>query len=60
MNQLARTLLQLARYEKQAIRFAWCREFSQDTLAEMVGTTRSRIDRGPARLRHDVEGFRPK
>ena len=43
-KRLARTLLLLARYGKGDNRSACCRPISQETLAEMVGTTRSRVN----------------
>ena len=43
-KRLARTLLLLARYRKQAIPVRMVPKISQDTLAEMVGTTRSRVN----------------
>ena len=43
-KRLARTLLLLARYGKQAIPVRMVPKISQDTLAEMVGTTRSRVN----------------
>ena len=43
-KRLARTLLLLARYGKQAIPGRMVPKISQDTLAEMVGTTRSRVN----------------
>jgi CRP/FNR family transcriptional regulator, cyclic AMP receptor protein len=43
-KRLARTLLLLARYGKQPIPGRMVPKISQDTLAEMVGTTRSRVN----------------
>ena len=43
-KRLARTLLLLARYGKQPIPVRMVPKISQDTLAEMVGTTRSRVN----------------
>ena len=43
-KRLARTLLLLARYGEPEARIARCRRVSQETLAEMVGTTRSRVN----------------
>ena len=43
-KRLARTLLLLARYGKQAVPVRVVPKISQDTLAEMVGTTRSRVN----------------
>ena len=43
-KRLARTLLLLARYGKQAKPTRVVPEISQETLAEMVGTTRSRVN----------------
>jgi CRP/FNR family cyclic AMP-dependent transcriptional regulator len=43
-KRLARTLLQLARYGKQDIPARVVPKISQKTLAEMVGTTRSRVN----------------
>jgi CRP-like cAMP-binding protein len=43
-KRLARTLLLLARYGKQAIPVRMVPKISQDTLADMVGTTRSRVN----------------
>ncbi len=43
-KRLARTLLLLARYGKDDEPHAVLREVSQETLAEMVGTTRSRVN----------------
>jgi CRP/FNR family transcriptional regulator, cyclic AMP receptor protein len=43
-KRLARTLLLLARYGKQAVPVRMVPKISQDTLAEMVGTTRSRVN----------------
>ncbi len=43
-KRLARTLLLLARYGTQAIPVRMVPKISQDTLAEMVGTTRSRVN----------------
>jgi len=43
-KRLARTLLLLARYGKQTIPVRTVPQISQETLAEMVGTTRSRVN----------------
>jgi CRP/FNR family cyclic AMP-dependent transcriptional regulator len=43
-KRLARTLLLLARYGKEDKPHAVLREVSQETLAEMIGTTRSRVN----------------
>ena len=43
-KRLARTLLLLARYGKQEKPIRMVPEISQETLAEMVGTTRSRVN----------------
>jgi CRP-like cAMP-binding protein len=43
-KRLARTLLLLARYGKQAKQVRTLPKISQETLAEMVGTTRSRVN----------------
>ena len=43
-KRLARTLLLLARYGKQAKPIRMVPTISQETLAEMVGTTRSRVN----------------
>jgi CRP/FNR family transcriptional regulator, cyclic AMP receptor protein len=43
-KRLARTLLLLARYGKQDLPFRIVPKISQETLAEMVGTTRSRVN----------------
>jgi CRP/FNR family cyclic AMP-dependent transcriptional regulator len=43
-KRLARTLLLLARYGKDDQPHAVLREVSQETLAEMIGTTRSRVN----------------
>jgi len=43
-KRLARTLLLLARYEKQDQQKRVLPKISQETLAEMVGTTRSRVN----------------
>jgi CRP-like cAMP-binding protein len=43
-KRLARTLLLLARYGTQAVPVRMVPKISQDTLAEMVGTTRSRVN----------------
>jgi CRP/FNR family transcriptional regulator, cyclic AMP receptor protein len=43
-KRLARTLLLLARYGKQDTPFRVVPKISQETLAEMVGTTRSRVN----------------
>ena len=43
-KRLARTLLLLARYGKQAKPTRVGTQISQETLAEMVGTTRSRVN----------------
>ena len=43
-KRLARTLLLLARYGKQVVPVRVVPTISQDTLAEMVGTTRSRVN----------------
>ena len=43
-KRLARTLLLLARYGKQAKPVRMVPKISQETLAEMVGTTRSRVN----------------
>src|ERR1043165_3905220 len=43
-KRLARTLLLLARYGKQTSPVRMVPKISQDTLAEMVGTTRSRVN----------------
>jgi len=43
-KRLARTLLLLARYGKDDRPHAVLREVSQETLAEMIGTTRSRVN----------------
>ena len=43
-KRLARTLLLLARYGKQDKPVRVVPKISQDTLAEMVGTTRSRVN----------------
>jgi CRP-like cAMP-binding protein len=43
-KRLARTLLLLARYGKQDAPHRVLPKFSQETLAEMVGTTRSRVN----------------
>ena len=43
-KRLARTLLLLARYGKQAKPTRVVPKISQETLAEMVGTTRSRVN----------------
>jgi CRP/FNR family transcriptional regulator, cyclic AMP receptor protein len=43
-KRLARTLLLLARYEKQAKPVRMVPKISQETLAEMIGTTRSRVN----------------
>ena len=43
-KRLARTLLLLARYGKQSLPVRMVPKISQDTLAEMVGTTRSRVN----------------
>lgn len=43
-KRLARTLLLLARYGKQAIPVRTVPAISQETLAEIVGTTRSRVN----------------
>jgi CRP-like cAMP-binding protein len=43
-KRLARTLLLLARYGKQARPFRAVPQLSQETLAEMIGTTRSRVN----------------
>jgi CRP/FNR family transcriptional regulator, cyclic AMP receptor protein len=43
-KRLARTLLLLARYGKDDKPHAVLREISQETLAEMIGTTRSRVN----------------
>jgi len=43
-KRLARTLLLLARYGKQATPVRMVPKISQETLAEMVGTTRSRVN----------------
>jgi CRP/FNR family cyclic AMP-dependent transcriptional regulator len=43
-KRLARTLLLLARYGKQAVPVRMVPKISQETLAEMVGTTRSRVN----------------
>ena len=43
-KRLARTLLLLARYGKQAKPTRLVPQISQETLAEMVGTTRSRVN----------------
>jgi CRP/FNR family transcriptional regulator, cyclic AMP receptor protein len=43
-KRLARTLLLLARYGKDDKPHAVLREVSQETLAEMIGTTRSRVN----------------
>ena len=43
-KRLARTLLLLARYGKQAVPVRVVPTISQDTLAEMIGTTRSRVN----------------
>ncbi len=42
-KQLARTLLLLARYGKEGKPYGAIQKISQNTLAEMVGTTRSRV-----------------
>jgi CRP/FNR family cyclic AMP-dependent transcriptional regulator len=43
-KRLARTLLLLARYGKQAKPVRMVQTISQETLAEMIGTTRSRVN----------------
>jgi CRP/FNR family cyclic AMP-dependent transcriptional regulator len=43
-KRLARTLLLLARYGKQDMPESFVPRISQATLAEMVGTTRSRVN----------------
>jgi CRP/FNR family transcriptional regulator, cyclic AMP receptor protein len=43
-KRLARTLLLLARFGKNDKPHAVLREVSQETLAEMIGTTRSRVN----------------
>ena len=43
-KRLARTLLLLARYGKEDRPQEYSPEVSQETLAEMIGTTRSRIN----------------
>jgi CRP-like cAMP-binding protein len=43
-KRLARTLLLLARYGKQEKPIRMVPQISQETLAEMVGTTRSRVN----------------
>jgi CRP-like cAMP-binding protein len=43
-KRLARTLLLLARYGKQAKPVRMVPQISQETLAEMIGTTRSRVN----------------
>src|SRR5687768_12648399 len=43
-KRLARTLLLLARYGKQGATHRTLPKLSQETLAEMVGTTRSRVN----------------
>jgi len=43
-KRLARTLLLLARYDKESENPSILERISQDTLAEMVGTTRSRVN----------------
>jgi CRP/FNR family cyclic AMP-dependent transcriptional regulator len=43
-KRLARTLLLLARYGKEDKPHAVLRDVSQETLAEMIGTTRSRVN----------------
>jgi CRP-like cAMP-binding protein len=43
-KRLARTLLLLARYGKQAKPTRMVPQIAQETLAEMVGTTRSRVN----------------
>ena len=43
-KRLARTLLLLARYGKQEVPVRMVPKISQETLAEMVGTTRSRVN----------------
>jgi CRP-like cAMP-binding protein len=43
-KRLARTLLQLARYGKEEQPASLVPRISQETLAEMVGTTRSRVN----------------
>jgi CRP/FNR family transcriptional regulator, cyclic AMP receptor protein len=43
-KRLARTPLLLARYGKQAVPVRMVPKISQDTLAEMIGTTRSRVN----------------
>jgi CRP/FNR family transcriptional regulator, cyclic AMP receptor protein len=43
-KRLSRTLLLLARYGKRAVPVRVVPTISQDTLAEMVGTTRSRVN----------------
>jgi CRP/FNR family cyclic AMP-dependent transcriptional regulator len=43
-KRLARTLLRLAQYEKQDTPVRALPKVSQETLAEMIGTTRSRIN----------------
>jgi hypothetical protein len=44
MERLARTLLLLARYGKEGKPARMVPQISQETLAEMVGTTRSRVN----------------
>ena len=43
-KRLARTLLLLARYGKEDLPHAVLPKISQETLAEMIGTTRSRVN----------------
>ena len=43
-KRLARTLLLLARYDKEGATLGVLPKLSQETLAEMVGTTRSRVN----------------
>jgi CRP/FNR family cyclic AMP-dependent transcriptional regulator len=43
-KHLARTLLLLARYEKEDVAYQGLPKLSQETLAEMVGTTRPRVN----------------
>jgi CRP-like cAMP-binding protein len=43
-KRLARTLLLLARYGKEDLPHAVLPKVSQETLAEMIGTTRSRVN----------------
>ena len=62
-KRLARTLLLLARYGKQAKPTRVVPQISQETLAEMVGTTRSRVNFFLNKFRNlgfiEYEGERP-